>query len=104
MHRIQSIGVMSSARRVGALYGAMGLLILPIGLIAAAFGALSSGEEGSSLTLVVMSIAVPFLYAACGFVFGAIGAWIYNQVAGIIGGVQIRLTIVTEPLLPPAVD
>ena len=37
------------------------------------------------------AILAPFLYAAMGFVFGAIGAFIYNLVAKWIGGIEVEV-------------
>ena len=37
------------------------------------------------------AIAAPFLYAAMGFVFGALGASIYNVVAKWIGGIEVEV-------------
>jgi hypothetical protein len=36
-------------------------------------------------------ICFPVMYGAMGFIFGAIGAFIYNLVAQMIGGVEIEL-------------
>jgi hypothetical protein len=35
--------------------------------------------------------SAPFLYGAIGFVFGAIGAWIYKLIAKRLGGIEIQL-------------
>jgi len=36
-------------------------------------------------------IILPIMYGIFGFIGGAIGAWIYNLVAGWIGGIEIEL-------------
>jgi hypothetical protein len=36
-------------------------------------------------------LVMPILYAAFGFLFGAFGAFVYNLVAGWIGGVEMEL-------------
>ena len=38
----------------------------------------------------VFGILAPVIYGAMGFVFGAIGAWIYNLVAKWLGGIEIQ--------------
>jgi hypothetical protein len=38
-----------------------------------------------------LGIVAPFLYGAMGFVFGALGAWIYNLTAKWLGGIEIQL-------------
>jgi hypothetical protein len=35
---------------------------------------------------------VPLLYAVFGFIFTFLGAWIYNGVAGIIGGIEFTIS------------
>jgi hypothetical protein len=37
------------------------------------------------------SFFLPFLYAFFGFISGVIGAWIYNLVAGWIGGIEVEI-------------
>jgi len=35
------------------------------------------------------ALAMPVLYAVMGFIFGVIGAGLYNLVAGWIGGIEV---------------
>ena len=49
---------------------------------------------------VVMAIVFPIMYAVLGFIFGVIGAAIYNLVAGWTGGIEFTLSDVV-PALPP---
>jgi hypothetical protein len=37
------------------------------------------------------AIAAPLLYAAMGFIFGLIGACIYNLVAKFVGGIEVEV-------------
>jgi hypothetical protein len=32
---------------------------------------------------------MPFFYAAMGFVAGVVSAWVYNLIAGWIGGIEV---------------
>ena len=41
--------------------------------------------------MLAFGILAPFLYGGMGFVFGAIGAWIYNLIAKRLGGIEIQL-------------
>ena len=99
MNRIKSVGVLSCAKMLGVLYGCMGLLFIPFALIAGLAGMATqqaSGSNGaagaiSGAVLMVFGILAPFLYGAMGFVFGAIGAWIYNLIAKRLGGIVIQL-------------
>jgi hypothetical protein len=45
-----------------------------------------------------MMLAMPFLYAAFGFVFTLIGAWVYNLLAARMGGVEFTLVQVPDSL------
>ena len=51
------------------------------------------------MILLVFGILAPFLYGAMGFVFGAIGAWIYNLIAKRLGGIEIQLEAVPASLI-----
>jgi hypothetical protein len=40
----------------------------------------------------MMAIAMPIIYAVMGVVGGAIGAALYNLVAGWVGGIEVEIT------------
>lgn len=67
------------------LYAIMGLLVAPIFAIAS-----FAAPDGAGFSIGV-AIAMPLLYAGFGFLFTAIGAALYNVVAGWIGGIEIDL-------------
>jgi len=48
-------------------------------------------RDFTTLGLSVLMVVAPLLYAGLGFLVGAITAWIYNLVAGRIGGIEIEL-------------
>jgi hypothetical protein len=101
---IKNIGVLSAGKVLGALYLALGLLV---GIPLACFSLLSASLVGSTGIqdpdvlglglatgvggLLVYGICFPIFYAVIGFIGGAIGALIYNIVAGSIGGIEIVL-------------
>jgi hypothetical protein len=78
---------------MGAFYGAIGLLVIPFLLL----GSLASFADGKSthgietVVKVVFGIFAPVFYGGVGFLFGAFGAWVYNQIAKWLGGIQIEL-------------
>lgn len=37
-------------------------------------------------------LAMPFVYLILGFIFTAIGAWVYNKVASWVGGIEYTST------------
>jgi len=110
---IRRFGVISIAKMYGLLMFIFGLVFGVIyGLILIVFGAAISalGPGGSDaaaggVSTVVMGIAMmiglPIFYGVLGFIMGAIGALIYNAVAGIIGGVKFELEAVQQDYAPP---
>lgn len=110
---IRRFGVISVAKMYGLLTFVIGLIIGVIyGLFFIIFGAAMSalapgGREAAAggissvvIGLVIM-IGFPLFYGLMGFIAGAIGALIYNGVAGIIGGVKFELEGVQEYAPPP---
>jgi hypothetical protein len=98
MQRIRSVGVLSCAKMLGIIYGCMGLLFIPIALIGGLASMVSQQPNSavSGAAMLAFGIFAPFLYGGMGFVFGAIGAWIYNLIAKRLGGIEIEL----EPSSP----
>jgi hypothetical protein len=93
MQRIKSVGVLSCAKMLGVLYGCMGLLLLPFALIAG-LASMATQQANSAIggaAILAFGILAPVIYGAMGFVFGAIGAWIYNLIAKRLGGIEIQL-------------
>lgn len=100
---IKRIGVLSAGKIAGVLYLALGLLVgIPLACFSLFFSSIfaSSGLDteaaGAFLVsgvggLVVYGICVPIFYAVIGFIGGAIMAFIYNVVAGFMGGIELEL-------------
>ena len=89
----------------GLIFGVIyGLILIVFG---AAISAMSPGRDaaaggiGTVAMGVGMMIGLPLFYGILGFIMGAIGALIYNAVAGIIGGVKFELEGVQEEYAPP---
>jgi hypothetical protein len=90
---------------VAKIYALMMLVIslifsVPYGLFIMIFGMamMGTGDRGgmaagggSIVAGLLAMILIPIFYAAMGFVFGAIGALVYNIFAGIVGGVEIEV-------------
>jgi len=109
---IRRFGVISVAKMYALLMFLFGLIFGVIyGLILIIFGAaistLTPGRDAaaSGVGTVVMGIAMmiglPLFYGVLGFISGAIGALIYNAVAGIIGGIKFELEGVQQDYAPP---
>ena len=89
MYSIRSVDIRSCAKMAGALYGALALLVMPFGIIGVLVG-LTKGE-GSTIGLSLLFVIAPLLYGVLGFLIGASSAWVYNLVAGRVGGIEIEL-------------
>jgi len=100
MHTIKSVGVLSVAKIMGAIYAVMGLILLPFFLLAGFIGSMA-GEHGNPLGAIgglVFGLFAPVFYGAIGFVFGAIGAFLYNVMAKWLGGIEVQ---VQSPAMSP---
>lgn len=97
---IKRIGVLKAGivqSCVMALFGLLiGLCFLLFGtVLGGLFGAVSD-HAGAGLGFgllggIGMVIFLPITYAIIGFVAGAIGAAVYNLVAGFVGGIEIEV-------------
>ncbi|MFT3790006.1 MAG: hypothetical protein QM741_02810 [Rudaea sp.] len=89
---IKRINVLKLAIFQGALMAAFGLLA---GLFFLLFGSMFAGFGGHSGAGLIGGIGalifLPILYAIFGFIAGAIGAFVYNLVAGVVGGIEIEV-------------
>ena len=94
---LKSIGVMSAAKIVAVMYAVLGLIGgLMFGAIFSLIplGEASSGEVPSWIAPMFgmgAIVIMPIVYGVMGFCIGAIGAVIYNALAGMMGGVELRL-------------
>jgi hypothetical protein len=96
---IRRVGVWSVSRMNGALTAVFGLIA---GLLLACFALVGAGFArqnpdmpsflGGTAVGIGAVIFLPILYGVLGLVVGAIGAALYNLLAGIIGGVEIDVT------------
>ncbi len=99
--RIRKLGILSVAKMYALIMLVVSLIIsIPYGLFIMFFGAaiMSAGGRGglaagggSIVIGLLFMIGIPILYGAIGFVFGAIGALMYNLFAGMIGGIEIEV-------------
>ncbi|MFI5114220.1 MAG: hypothetical protein ACHP7J_03670 [Terriglobales bacterium] len=93
MVSLRSVGVLSCAKMMGAIYGCLGLIFLPF-LLLGGFASMMLGKSSgalSGLAMLFLAILLPVLYGAMGFAFGALTGWIYNLVAGWVGGIRLEL-------------
>ena len=83
--RVRRFGVGQTAKVCGILYALIGLIAAPIFLVAAL---LAPSEAGLGVGFAVL---LPLFYGLLGFVFTAIGCFVYNLVAGWVGGIEIEI-------------
>ena len=96
---LRRVGVWSAARMSCALYATIGLiagvifaLVSMLGLLGAAPGDSDMPAFFGAIFGVGAIVILPIMYGVIGIISGAIGAAIYNLVAGIAGGLELELT------------
>ncbi|MCH6255791.1 DUF3566 domain-containing protein [Puniceicoccaceae bacterium K14] len=90
---LKRIPPVPAAKVAGMIYACFGLIFIPFLLIAAMAGSLS-GDESAFLAAglgVGMAIMMPIGYGILGFIGALIGCFIYNLIAGWVGGVELEL-------------
>ena len=92
---IRRIGPMSCARISGTLYAIMGIVLGAIFSLAALAGAFigdsSQGPFAAAMFGVAAIVILPLLYGGLGFIATFIAAWLYNILAGVVGGIELDL-------------
>jgi len=83
--RITKFSVVQTAKVLGVLYALMGLVFVPIFLVA---GRMTPGGQAFGMGF---ALALPIIYGVMGFVFTAIGCALYNMVSGWVGGIEVEL-------------
>jgi hypothetical protein len=79
---------------VGMLYGIMGLLFIPFFLLIFVFGHDSLAPRGFGMIAIggtAFAFLFPIFYGVLGFVFGALGAFVYNLIAKWLGGIEVEV-------------
>lgn len=90
---INRIGPFSCAKIVGTLYLLLGIVVGAVVSLVAVAGGLASDDSGPHFMGAVLGVGsivfFPLLYGCLGFFSALIGAWLYNLLAGAIGGIQM---------------
>jgi hypothetical protein len=94
---VKRIGVLSLAKVMAVIYVGIGLIA---GVCLALFSTVAGGmfaQQGAGGLGMGMGmgmgaiITLPILYGLFGFIGGLISGWLYNLVAGWIGGIELDL-------------
>ena len=93
---IKRVGPVSCAKISGTLYGIIGLIIGGVFSMMAMAGGFASDDApfAAGLGEVIGAAAIvvfPLFYGCLGFVATLVGAWLYNVVAGLVGGIEIEV-------------
>ena len=109
--QVKRVGIFSYAKISAVITSAFGLIFGVIyGLIVIIFGAamLAGGGRdtgaagaGSIVVGLLIMIGLPIFYGILGFIFGAIGALVYNVAAGFVGGIELELEPVADGYAAP---
>ena len=91
-YQISSISILQASKILAILYTALGLILVPFSCIFIFLGV----EEPEFLLVGIFYLFSPIIYGVIGFIFTAIGVWLYNLVAGRWGGFEIELTPTSE--------
>ena len=91
--RIKRIAPLQLGKMMALTYGIMGLLFCPFFLLFSLFASQvpNAPRIGAMAIGTGFALMMPFFYAAMGFVFGVIGAFIYNLIAKWIGGIEVEV-------------
>lgn len=91
--RIKRIAPLQLGKMLAVVYGIMGLVAIPIFLVMSAVSTQLPADQRVGVLAMGMGFAIfaPLMYAAMGFVAGALGALVYNVVAKWIGGVEVEV-------------
>lgn len=91
---VRTVAPLSAAKIVGLLYMLMGFIFGGVIALAALAGAFAGNQDAGFMGAflgVGAIVALPLLYGCFGFVFALVGAWLYNIVAGMVGGIELDL-------------
>ena len=93
MKQIRKFRVLTVAKVVGVIYAALGVLFIPFAFIVIAAGLTQGGAAGVGGVLggILLAVAMPIFYGTMGFVMGGLSAWLYNQVADRVGGIEVLM-------------
>jgi len=92
---LQRIGVFSAFRLLGVFYAALSgviCVLYGVGIALFSVGMAAQGETAALAGLgvaVVVVVVVPVFYGIIGGLFGALAAFLYNVVAGRLGGLEM---------------
>lgn len=94
---ITRVGPLSCAKIVGTLYAIVGLAVGALfSLFSMLSGLVSKSSDGFGPGVgfalgAGAIVAFPLLYGGMGFLTTLLGAWLYNLLAGVVGGIEMEV-------------
>jgi small-conductance mechanosensitive channel len=92
---LKRVGPLPCAKITGTLYAILGLIIGCVFSLVALASEMISQTPASGRFAGVMGVGsiviFPILYGIVGFVSTLFAAWLYNVLAGFVGGVEVEL-------------
>lgn len=104
--RLTHIGPLSLAKVAFVVYGALGLIVGGMFAVATVLGSTLSATAGEESALfgalfgVGAIVIFPVLYGCMGAIASLVMAWLYNLVAGFVGGVEVKLAPTASATAP----
>ena len=91
--RLRRIAPVSLGKILGVMYALMGLIFLPFFALASLFAVHAPGHDAAPMMglSLVFALLMPIFYGVAGFIFGVLSAWVYNLLAGWIGGIELEI-------------
>lgn len=90
---IRSIGISSAAKVNALLYGVLGLVVAPFLLLGPGMAMVGESRASGFGGIILFAVFLPLFYAICGFIAGAVMAFLYNAIARAIGGIEVELAM-----------
>jgi hypothetical protein len=92
---IKRLAPLSLAKIVGMLYVVLGLIFGATFSLAAMAGAFAFDQADTPLFFRFMGTGAvfmfPIFYGCLGFIVSLVAAWLYNILAGLVGGIEIEI-------------
>jgi hypothetical protein len=99
MYTIRRFSVIKTATVVAVMYAVIvAVVIIPLAILAVAFGRGDSGGAGV-VGFLVFGLLAALIYGVFGWIFTAIACAVYNLAAGWVGGIEVQ---VDQSAPPPA--
>jgi len=110
--KLKRIAPLQAGKMLAAFYGLMALVFVPFMMIFMALGSFAAKAQGAGAhgapplpfmlgMGVGFMLLLPVMYAVMGFIFGVLSAFVYNLLAGWIGGFSLQFEQDAPP--PPVV-